>query len=494
MTEHSRRVFLGGLLSCLATPAVAAALPGRASPVRGIATALVPAASTVSSAADLVAAANLGGAVSYVVADAATGRVLEARDGDRPMPPASTMKIVTSLYALETLGGDYRFATRLIATGPVGGGRVQGDLILAGGGDPTLTTDDLGDIAAALAAKGLRGVTGRYRAWGGALPYVEAIDPTQPAWLGYNPAISGLNLNFNRVEFVWKRTGAGYEIGMDARAERYAPKAYTATVKLSDRALPIYSYRKGEVEEWTVARSALGKRGSRWLPVRRPDLYAADVFQTLARGQGVPLPTPEIAETLPSGTVLVARQSDDLAAILRTMMKYSNNMVAETVGMSASVRRGVGGHTASAQAMTDWIRARAGARTARCADHSGLAGASRISAGDMVRVLLGPGPAAGLRGLMKEIPFLDTRGRRLAAQPALVMAKTGTLNFVSTLAGYVTTPGGRTLAFAIFTGDIARRDAVPDAQKERPEGAGVWVRRSKGLQQQLIERWVAKHA
>jgi serine-type D-Ala-D-Ala carboxypeptidase/endopeptidase (penicillin-binding protein 4) len=57
--------------------------------------------------------------------------------------------------------------------------------------------------------------------------------------------------------------------------------------------------------------------------------------------------------------------------------------------------------------------------------------------------------------------------------------------------GYASAPGGRELAFAIFTGDVARRDAVPDSQKEQPPGVGAWVKRSKRLQQQLIERWAS---
>ncbi len=490
----SRRRILGGMaagLACgFAVPSLAEAParsprpPARAGgAVRILGPAAVP-------ADDLIRAAELGGEVGFVVADARTGLILEARQGGRAMPPASTLKVITSLYALEHLGAGYRFPTRLVATGPVSGGKVQGDLILAGGGDPTLTTDDLGDMAAALKARGVTGVTGRFRVWGGALPYLAAIDGTQPAWLGYNPAVSGLNLNFNRVNFVWKRTGKGYEVGMDARAERFAPPVYSAQVSVSDRDLPVYSYRDGKVEEWTVARRALGKGGSRWLPVRRPDLYAGDVFQTLARAQGIPLPAPEETEAAPGGTVLVERASEALPVILRDMMKYSTNMTAEAAGMAASARRGVTSHVGSAREMAVWLGHRTGAK-ARFADHSGLAGASRIAPEDMVRALVSLGPKAGLRGLMKEFSFRDSAGRKMKDQPLTVDAKTGTLNFVSTLAGYVRGPGGTDLAFAIFTGDVARRDAVPDSQKENPPGVSAWVKRSKRLQQQLIERWAA---
>ncbi|MCW3784257.1 D-alanyl-D-alanine carboxypeptidase/D-alanyl-D-alanine endopeptidase [Defluviimonas salinarum] len=492
-TRVSRRFVLSGLAACGAGAAWAEAPLSSPRPVARAGLAGAPANAAV--AADLIAAARLTGDVGYVVADAATGEVLEARGGDRPMPPASTAKVITSLYALAHLGAAHRFTTRLIATGPVSGGRVEGDLVLAGGGDPELSTDDLGDMVAALAAAGVREVSGRFLVWGGALPYLEAIDVSQPDWLGYNPAVSGLNLNFNRVNFVWKREGSGYNVGMDARAARFAPEVHSATVKVADRSGPIYTYQNGgSVEEWTVARAALGKEGSRWLPVRRPDLYAGDVFHTLARAQGVALAEPEVATAMPTGTVVAQRESRELVTILRDMMKYSTNMTAEAVGMAASLRRGASSHVASGREMAAWLGAEAGTTTARFADHSGLAGASRISAADMVQVLVRLGRGAGIQGLMKPVKFKDSKGRRVANPPVKAVAKTGTLNFVSTLAGYVTAPGERELAFAIFTGDIARRDAVPEAQRERPEGSRAWIGRSRRLQQDLIERWAAVYS
>ena len=70
-----------------------------------------------------------------------------------------------------------------------------------------------------------------------------------------------------------------------------------------------------------------------------------------------------------------------------------------------------------------------------------------------------------------------------------VRAKTGTLNFVSGLAGYLDTRDGTQMAFAVFVADTDRRRAIPDGEKERPKGARSWNRKAKGLQQRLIERW-----
>ncbi len=448
-------------------------------------------------AQDLVQAARLGaGKVGYVVADARTGQVLETMNPLLPQPPASVTKSFTALYALNHLGAGYRFRTRLMASGTVSGGRLNGDLTLVGGGDPTLTTDVLGDMARDLKAAGINEVRGTFKVFAGALPYIRQIDQSQPDHLGYNPAISGLNLNFNRVHFEWKRAGSTYEVSMEARAERYRPRVATARMEVVNRDLPVYTYaeRQGR-DDWTVARGALGNGGSRWLPVRHPDAYAADVFRTLARSHGIVLSAPRMTNAQPRGTVIVERGSDTLRPILRDMLKYSNNLTAEVVGLTAT---GVQGRRAqnlrgSAQQMGSWAQGQLGAQRARFVDHSGLGDASRVSARDMVQALVEVGPEGALKPLLKEIAFRDDNNRPLQNQPIEVRAKTGTLNFVSALAGYARSPGGRDLAFAVFSADIDHRAALTRGERERPAGARGWARRARHLQQQLIERWAAAY-
>ena len=155
------------------------------------------------------ALANITG---YALFDAGTGEMLDSYQPDLALPPASVSKAITAIYARHVLGPEYRFVTRLFVTGPVVDGIVQGDLYLVGGGDPALDTDELAELAKAAVSAGVRGVTGRFFIDGSALPDINEIDPSQPDYLGYNPSISGLNLNFNRVYFEWKQTAAGYDL------------------------------------------------------------------------------------------------------------------------------------------------------------------------------------------------------------------------------------------------------------------------------------------
>ena len=436
--------------------------------------------------ARLIEGAKLSGALAFVVADRASGRVLASREADTALPPASVAKAVTALYALDKLGPEFRFQTRVMRVGEVVAGRLEGDLILVGGGDPNFDTDQMGDLVAALAAKGIKEISGRFIACDGALPYRFQIDAEQPEYLGYNPAISGLNLNYNRVNFEWKRAGGGYSLNMDARGERFLPLVKGAGVALAARDVPLFRWQ-GE-EQWTVAEAALGDGGSRWLPVRSPGAYAAEVFATLCAAHGLRLPAPEVMAHPPQGAVeVVAHQGEKLPKVLQKMLKFSTNLTAEVVGMTAS---GAGTLEGSAAAMTDWARRRF-AIGAVFGDHSGLGPKSRITAGELAQVMLRAGAARHgvmLEGILREMGLADAEGKEVEASPVRIHAKSGTLNFVSNLAGYVVAPKGA-LAFAILAADPARRALVPITEREEPKGGAGWTKRARRLHQMLLRRW-----
>ncbi|EYD72196.1 D-alanyl-D-alanine carboxypeptidase/D-alanyl-D-alanine endopeptidase [Limimaricola hongkongensis] len=443
------------------------------------------------STARFVEEARLGGRTGYVALDARSGEILDQHDAYTRLPPASVAKSITALYALETLGGDFRFDTTLVATGPIENGIVQGDLVLAGTGDPTLDTDALDGMVARLKEMGVRGVAGGFAVWGGALPQQSQIDPVQLAHLAYNPAVSGLNLNYNRIYFGWSRGAEGYELTLDARGTNSRPEVGLATIEAVDRGTPVYTYAQQNGRDvWTVGRRYLGDSGARWLPVRRPALYAGQVFAALAEAEGIDLGPVSEAASAPRGTVLLRHQSAELTRLVRDMLLYSTNLTAEQMGLAASVARGTGvaDLPGSARAMSDWVEARFGA-TPELVDHSGLGGASRISAMQMAKILADPLSREELKPLLKSIRLYGPRGEALPKPPGVVVAKTGTLNFVSALAGYERTLGGRDVAFAIFSADVERRIDAQDDEEERPEGARSYNGRAKWLQQRLLQRW-----
>ncbi len=491
----TRRLFAGGLLASTASAALAGA------PERSLRPQVRPLGlliRTTPDASDIIRDAGLGGRVGFAVADAVTGEVLEVSNPLYPLPPASVAKAVSCAYALDRLGPGYRFRTRVVSDGVLSDGRLDGDLWLVGSGDPVFDTDALAGMAEALAAMGLREVTGRFRVATGALPEIWQIDPAQLPHVGYNPAISALNLNFNRVHFEWEREGEEYTISMDARSANLRPAVQVARMQIEERTVPVYTYTDADNHDaWTVARGALGDAGARWLPVRRPAAYMAEVFQTLMQSHGVRLPSPAYDDRAPETALVLAEHvSDPLNDIMRGMMRWSTNLTAEVVGLMATQAGGVrpANLTESGAAMTDWMRDTLGARNATFVDHSGLGVGSRIRPQDMTQALINAGPTGTLRDLMKDIPMRDSAGNVIADHPIDVVAKTGTLNFVSTLAGYARAPSGRDLAFTIFCADMDRRDAIPADQLERPPGTRTYNGAAKRLQQALIERWGIVHA
>jgi D-alanyl-D-alanine carboxypeptidase/D-alanyl-D-alanine-endopeptidase (penicillin-binding protein 4) len=482
----SRRWVLSGLIASAAGPGCAEA-PSKSlrPPARPMAEVSLSQAQSKPGAEAIVAAAKLGGTVGFVLAETASGKVLEAMNPKAELPPASVAKSLTAFYALERLGAQHRFATRVMATGPVSAGRLQGDLILVGTGDPTLDTDGLGALAANLAARGITEISGRYLAYGGGFPNLPLIDRDQPDHVGYNPAISGLNLNFNRVNFEWKRSAKGYELGMDARGGRFFPRVAMARIKAVDRDAPLFTFKNGQdLDEWTVSARALGNGGSRWLPVRHPEFYTAEVFATLMRAHGLTLPPVKLITALPAAVTLAERRSEPLGDVMRDMLRFSTNITAEVIGLTAS---GAGTLRDSAGSMSDWAEARHSA-SMRFVDHSGLGGASRIAAAEMVQALRAARDTA-MPNLLREQGVRDENGQQIKNHPVRIHAKTGTLNFVSGLAGYIRPPQGPELTFAIFSADTPRRDRLAKQEREQPEGGRQWTRRARKLQAQLITRW-----
>jgi D-alanyl-D-alanine carboxypeptidase/D-alanyl-D-alanine-endopeptidase (penicillin-binding protein 4) len=232
------------------------------------------------------------------------------------------------------------------------------------------------------------------------------------------------------------------------------------------------------------------------LPVRQPELYAGDVFRTLARAHGIVLGPAEISRDPPEGRVVAFNQSAPLREILRGMLRYSTNLTAEMVGMMASKARGVSVESLadSAGAMSRWAHGALDMPHTAVVDHSGLGGASRMRPDELARALAAATRRDLLHPILKDIRLRDEAGRVKKGAPVSVQAKTGTLNFVSGLAGYVTLRSGRMLAFAILSADLEARAAVPAHDRERPKGARGWVRRARNLQQRLIERWDVLYA
>ena len=434
----------------------------------------------LSAGAEAVARAGFGGEeVGYTVFDIDSGAILAERQPDTAFLPASVAKLPTMAAAIALLGPEHRFITALFGTGPVTGGVLRGNLILKGGGDPSLATEDLQELAAALRARGVRRIAGRFLFDITALPELPEIDTGQPWTAGYNAGVGALSLNFNRVQRVLTLNGTG-----EQRAEFWS---------VSDVGRYALDGTAVDAEFFPTPSDAPERV---WLPVRHPGLVAATVFRQVATEAGIALPTPATGLLPARASLLAAHESAPLAELARNVLRYSNNLSAELIGLAAARRIDpeldlrhdtlsrsaavLAARLATVDDDADW-------NSFQLANHSGLTSASRVTPRQMAALLRAAGPA-----LWDLLPGKD-EGKALANS---VRAKSGTLAYASALAGTLRTASGRWLGFALFVADSPRRrelDATMDRSvAEMPAEARAWLVRARNLQAELLAHWAAR--
>ncbi len=454
----------------------------------GIAAASCPAA---------LSAAPPSGEMGWILMDAETGAVIDSEAADGRFIPASTTKSVTALLTLSTLPPTTRFLTRIHATGVLEDGVLYGDLILVGGGDPALDTGDLAQLAKALRVKGVRRITGGFRVTAIDGPNEAVLNPHQPLQANYNPAIGSLCLNFNRVLLRWRRRNGKTKLTTHAHADSHSVPARSVLFRASPtNDSPVHDMIDGR-ERWTIPARDLQRDGERWFPVRDPIAYAGEVFRSLCAETGLTLPPPQRSRIIPTDTPLAMHRSDVVFAQTKKMMKFSNNLTAEVLGIAAARQLSGAPSTvdAAARATTDWVRNEAKIEDdLTLANHSGLSSASRITPRQMAEIL-----RLGYRRFGGGYVSIHSQGklRRVRGPlPAYTFrAKTGTMNYVRALAGFLKVEG-RQAIFVIFHMDSARRAALDAAytpyDERRPPGSGLWLRGALNHENALLTGWVRR--
>lgn len=445
--------------------------------------------------------------IGYVLRDLDSGETVARHQADRAFMPASVVKIPTGAAALRILGSDHRFTTSVRVSGTVEDGVLRGDLALVGGGDPMLGSDALLRLCHDVRAAGVREIEGAFLYDTALLRARSAINPAQPTDATYNPGVAALSLDFNRLRVAW-----------DADEATGAIEAYTVP-SLPDVVLDVASRPSEsgqtwapEVEErrtvWRLSPEA-PRGGEGWLPVRRPAPFTAEVFRHVCALAGVELPEAAPGTLGGEDRRIAAHRSPPLHEIVQAMMTYSNNLVAELVGLAAA--RTLTGEVRdlpeSASDLAEWWHETLPEvewEGFRLENHSGLGTATRVTPEQIVAVLAyGDGLTGGAKGmpghslatLMPASGWAGGLGGRMREPKTAfrVWAKTGTINYASGLAGYLYTDSGRRLAFAIFANDAQARatyDADPDRRREASRVAAQrWKDRAKRLEVALVTRW-----
>ena len=448
-------------------------------------------------AAAVVAARPPGTAIGYLLIDLASGQELAELNPDLPLIPASTVKLATAVVALDVLGPEHQFRTELLAHGLVERGVLRGDLILRGSGDPSLDLADLLGLAVRLESSGVRQVDGRFLIDDTALPRFSEIEPTQPPEAAYNASLGALSLAFNRVHVAWRGGGRIdvatlpplYEARFEGASPRQLPPGGVALQSNDERSVV-----------WRVADRGR-RRQMTELPVKDPGLHAGYVFRQLAAAQGISLGPPLRGVTPPGAVVVAVHESAPLRYLVRDMLLYSNNVMAELIGLSTAQRLGnpwggldvagdlLLGHLATLLPEVDW-------RGATLGNLSGLDGTARLTPRQLAAIARYGWQREALPALLPGGGWSGTLTRRFAgADEALrVWAKTGTLNYGSALAGYLFPTTDRPAIFVTMVADTGAREAydalLPYPGPSAQAAASAWRARARALQDALVESWL----
>ena len=430
-----------------------------------------------------------------------SGAVLYQRDADRVFTPASNMKIYTTGVALDLLGADYRWRTSVYTKEqPGASGTIQGDLILYGRGAPDLVSrsqdankGSLAKLADDLYARGIRRVEGNVigdESYFRGDPVGDGWQWTDMQWY-FGAEASALSVDENQIDVnlipsskngeppVVRTSDVDSYVTLENRmvtSERGERTTIGLHRGLSDNNIEVWG-------EFAPGSKGFGAR----LSVHSPALWAAKMFLDVLRRRGIVITgqaqardsrQPRSRRFDPSQAVeLAVLSSRPLSEIARKTNKESNNLYAELILRTLGRERGgmlgqpeqVGrerGDDETGLAVVRWWLTRAGISTDRIALHDGC-GLSRldlVTPEATVQLLVSISKTASSQTFRDSLPIAGrdgTLGGRLKSVSDRVSAKTGSLTYVNSLSGYLTTAEGEQLVFSIMCNDqISRGNAT----------------------------------
>ncbi len=400
-----------------------------------------------------------------------TGERLFAHNPGALLVPGSVMKVVTAAAVGAAVGWDHVLTTTVTVAGTIDAGTLTGDLLLHGGGDPATLgdggTDLVSAIRDALAARGVSRITGRV------IGDDNAVEEPRPglAWswddLGTTSgALAGALNATENVTRIIVRPGAApgqppaIEPPMDDAGMRIVNHSTTGAAGTPQT---LWAERRPGEEGLTIegALAHDARPAVLTVSVGNPTLWTARLVRSRLVAAGVTIEgdavdIDDLREPPQPGAVLVAVPSRPLTDIMTPMLKRSINVYADALLRLATGTDGTRETPAALAAVQRRLREWGVAEdAARIVDGSALSRRNLLSAEALVAVLAHEQKGASASPLLQALPVAGVDGtlaERMKGTAAAgnVRAKTGTMTGVRSLAGYVTTRDGESLAFAIL--------------------------------------------
>ncbi len=438
-----------------------------------------------------------------LVVDLETGRTIYSRNADNRFMPASSLKLITTAAALDGLGLDFRYETGLYLDGEVRGGTLEGNLVIRGSGDPTLGSTRFGSDdplqtfqrwADELKSRGVSRISGDVIG-------DDNVFDDVPYGLGwawddfvydYGAEVSGLTFHEGAIDMTVRGTSVG---GLAAVSWHPLQTDYIRVDNLSRTLASGSAAEEGYARDlsgnrFTVSTAvAAGQDGHAALAIHNPTLYTAHTLRLVLLQEGIAVEGRAVdVDDLPSPPSylqmhrIASATSPSLAQIVDVTNGKSINLFAEHLLRTLGVERyhGIEAEPGSVEAGVLAMRSmltEAGISEdeLQMVDGSGLSFMDRVTPRALVEILQfmhGHANRAVRNAFYDSLPVGGRSGTLSGRFPSgaardNVRAKTGYINGVRTLSGYVTAGSGNRLAFSILCNHYATQTSrVNEAQDD----------------------------
>jgi D-alanyl-D-alanine carboxypeptidase/D-alanyl-D-alanine-endopeptidase (penicillin-binding protein 4) len=398
------------------------------------------------------------------------GRVVCQREARRLFNPASIQKLLTSIVALDKLGADFRFQTKVLSNKAIENGILDGDLTVYGQGAPDFNEEGLEKLVEQLQAKELKKIKGNI--------------------IGDESFFKGDNLGdgwtWNDVQWYYGAEASALSIKQNQGSinlQNGKAIASTDFVQVSNAIKPIedieaVGLKRGladnQVYVWGNA-SNLNVR----ISINNPALWAAKIFKEALKKKGIfvegePKSADWKSENKSNTVEFASIESQTLGEIVRKMNKDSVNLYAELILRNLGKRFGDGApdenpetqklrgdDSAGASVVKKWLTENNVATDEiKIHDGSGLSRLNFVTPEAFGRALIYASQSKFADVFKNSLPIAGTDGTlhgRLGNVRGKVLAKTGSIAYVNALAGYAKSSGDETFAFVIICNNETRK-------------------------------------
>ncbi len=403
------------------------------------------------------------------------GRIVCGRDERKLFNPASIQKILTAIVALDKLGADYRWRTSVYAAREIENGTVNGDLTIYGRGAPDFDNGGLENIITQLQAKGLKRITGSIV---GDESYFKG-DSLGDGWTWndlqwyYGAEASALSFGGNEIDVYMQD-------GKPVASSDYAQIKNDLQPKQVDK-VESYGIKRGLADNQIYIWGS-GEKASGRMSAANPARWTAKLFKDALEKKGITVEgdvksvnwQSKDELNVETSVELASAESATLAEIVNKMNKRSVNLYAElllrTIGKKfgdsapaeiKQLQEVRGDDAAGTSVIVKFLREnKVLTDEIQIHDGSGLSRLDFVTPEAFGRALIYAAQSKFADVFTNSLPIAGTDGTlggRLGKVKGKIYAKTGTISFVNSLAGYALAANGEVLTFAIISNNVTKK-------------------------------------